>query len=303
MGKILRLPYLLPNPERIEVVRWILVKGDTPEPLPKRLPDWDPAASIQIQIEISVDAQGIASDCSLHPDAELRLSGGWESSGTGLRRREKHVDLDLRHSRRSHILDMTIPGTLLDGSVSIHAELSLSSFSERAARISPWMAGSRLWQESQKIALRGEGARFPVDVVDFESSFTWLPPHAGWYLDWDRSSFDRPVLNSIRLHINSRHERVKRAVSQSLEDDEPIRETISFDVAKSMITAALESEEFVENLGAYDEDTVGISIQRHLSALFPDFEYVEDIRDMYRQYPDRFNTLLQDRLKLFWEKF
>ena len=294
-------PYLRPYFERIEIKDWLLIKNGSSSLLGELMPEWDTATNITIAINAEVDTYGILEDCKLSRSAQLRLVSSWESTGTGLRDCGNFVDLDTNLSNQSVLLEAQIEGAMLASEVVVGVSLLLMKVGMVTERLAPKLTGSLLWRNQRKIALEGTGTRFPVEMVNFSESFSWLPENAGWFLDWDRFDFTRPVLGSVRLYVNSNHQRLKAAVNGIKEIDQALREVISFDIARTMIMTALDSEDFINESEKYADETVGAAVRRLVNTLFPSKALHE--RAQYRkQYPDRFECDLQDSLQLFWKE-
>ncbi len=294
-------PYLRPYPERVQIKEWLLIQDGVPTPFRELMPEWDPATNITVNMSAEVETQRILNDCQLSPDARLRLIAFWESKGTGLRDRGTFVDLDTNLPKQSAVLEVQIEGALVAGEVSVGISLLLSNPGKSVGRFSPKLTGCLLWCGAKNIVLEGTGTRFPIEMVDFGKSFSWLPENAGWFLDWDRLDFTRPVLGSVRLYINANHKRLKTAVVGTQITDQTIRETISFDVARTLIMTALDGEDFLANADGYADETVGAAIRRLIHALFAGNTLVA-LAQYQKQYPERFECQLQDRLKLFWKE-
>ncbi len=291
-------PYLRPYPERIQIENWLFIKDGVPSPFNELMPEWDAATNITVGFNLTVDTQGILEDCKLPPSVNLRLTASWESGGTGLRDCGTSIDLDMRIPNQSVTLEAYIEGTRLAGEVVVGVSLVLNVPTTTSERFAPKLPGSLLWRSQRKIVLEGTGTRFPVEMADFSKSLSWLPENAGWFLDWDRSDFTRPVLGSVRLYINSNHTRLKSAVTGIQEADQAVRETVSFDVARTMIMTALDDPEFPENAANYSDETVGAAVRRLIQTLFAG-DTLAELVQYRRQYPERFECQLQDRLKLF----
>ena len=63
----------------------------------------------------------------------------------------------------------------------------------------------------------------------------------------------------------------------------------------------LDGEDFLANADGYADETVGAAIRRLIHALFAGNTLVA-LAQYQKQYPERFECQLQDRLKLFWKE-
>jgi hypothetical protein len=298
MARIKAFPYILPQNEHIRTIEWLQRVGDEDIPLQEILPHWDPGMALQVSVKVEAKVDGIRSDCRLAPDDSLRAVVVWHSLGTNLRGCGSYVELNGTHSSLPLNLTLTLPGELLADRVRVEAQLILAGPGKSSFQLSPRHPGSILWREEKMIILEGLGSRFPIELIDFAES-SWLPENASWFLDWDDSDLEQMALRSMRLFLNARNVRVRRAVAESLSIDEAIREIIQFDVGRTMIIGALENEMFAQNPDySYVDGSVGSYARRLIRTLFPN-ENWEGIIHLYRQNRSRFECELQDRFRLF----
>lgn len=300
MSRLKKLPYLLPKPDRVKIIKWNLITADGLQPVDALFPDWDAALSVHVSAAVEIDVSSVLEDCHLPLDSVLRLSLTWHSDGTGLRGRGTYIDLNPHLTGQTLNLEVQINGAVLAKSVTISVILVLIESGTGSELLAPKLPGSLLWYSEKTILLEGEGTRFPMEVIDFADS-AWLPENAAWFLDWDPDDFDQPVLGAVRLYINLRHERVKQAVSGLNKLDRAIREAIRFDVARVMIAAALNNEEFMSQPDTYPDGTIGAALRRLLYILFPG-ESFQTVQKQFYHYPQHFEGRLQHSLKLFWDK-
>lgn len=298
MARFKAFPYVLPQPEHIRTSAWLQRVGDEDVPLQEILPHWDPGSVLQLSVKGEANVGDIRSHCRLAPDDPLRAALLWHSLGTNLRGCGGFVDLDGTRSSLPFNLTLTLPGELLADRVRIEAQLILAGPGKSGSQLSARRPGSILWREEKMIILEGLASRFPIELIDFVES-SWLPEHASWFLDWDDSDLEQMALRSMRLFLNARNARVRRAAAESLPTDEPIREIIQFDVGRTMIIGALENEAFAQDPDhSYADGSVGSYARRLIRTLFPN-ENWEGIVHLYRQNRSRFECELQDRFRLF----
>ncbi|HEU5379096.1 MAG TPA: hypothetical protein VFV38_27035 [Ktedonobacteraceae bacterium] len=298
MTVIQRLPYSTPSPERIRIGEWSLLRDGDAEPLGELLPGWDPAVNLQVAVDVWLDLEGIYQDCHLGSDAVLRLAAVWESTGTVLRGHGELINLQ-RHSTPLEIrLTAAVEGIKLAGKLDLSVNLVLLRPSTEVQPFAAKIPGSILAQQTQSVLLEGEGARFPTEVIDFTN--THYPSEAAWALYWDPDNLDQTISGEVRLYINARHKRVVRAVSDTLPEDEGIREAVRFDVARTMIYGALNNLAFVEEPDTYKSGTSGAAVRNMLQLYFPETPFSQ-LRTNSQQ-PQSFDPKLQERLRLFWEE-
>lgn len=300
MTSVRRLPYRKPSSDRINIGEWMRVENDDDMvPIGIVLPDWDPAVDIRASAYCEVDVAGIFEDCYLAEDARLRLATVWFSPGTVLRGKGSTVDLALgRESIQGFDLNILAEGINLAKSVEIITQLILSQPSKDHSPFSPKLPGSLLFEEKHTITLEGDGARFPTEVVDFTQT-TYFQPQAGWILHWNPDDLHQTVLGDIRLYINARHERVKRAVSEKRDEDFDIREAIRIDTARTLLNGALNNQQFMGNPKGYPDGTIGAAIRRMITLYFPG-ESLSDLKAKLDQ--NSLDHYIQDRLRAFWKE-
>jgi hypothetical protein len=263
------------------------------------MPDWDPAVSILASISVQMDIDGIIEDCNLGMDACLRLAAIWYSPGTVLQGCGETVDLHRTQSFQQVDLHVGVDGISLSKTAEFSVILILLKQGTSAKRYAPKLAGSILARSKPyQVVLEGEGARFPIEVIDFAD--THFPTDAGWVLHWDPQDLHQTVLGDIRLYINNRHERVKRAVSKDMVEDFDIRDAIRYDVARTLVYGALNNDEFVASPSTFPDGSIGAAVRNMLHLYFPEFSLFE-LRDRCQQ-PHVFDPRLQEKLRIFWSE-
>lgn len=299
MTRIRKPPYLTPSSERFTVGDWVLITDESSEPLTDLFPIWEPAVSIRAFVPIKADILGILEDCNLGLDAHLRLGAVWSSSGTVLRGRGDLIDLNLSDGVEEMKLGVQVEGIKLAKSIDVSLQLILTVPSSQSKPFAPKIPGSILWQsEPRRVLLEGEGARFPVEVMDFSQSYSPYPDDAAWVLHWDPSDLHQTILGDVRLYFNTKHERVIRAVSNNKPEDFDLREAIRFDVARSLIYGALDNDEFVENPDGFEDGSVGSAVRNMLHLYFPNMTIPKIQLDSVQQ--QTFEPKLQAKLRAFW---
>ena len=149
--------------------------------------------------------------------------------------------------------------------------------------------------QTQCVRLEGEGARFPVEVIDFGP--TPYATEAGWALYWDEEDLYQTILSGVRLYINARHEGIVHAVSHQHPESAGVWEAIRFDVARTLIYGALRNDEFVSNPAAFAPGSVGVAVRDLIARCFPDMT-MQQCRE-HTKHRLVFETQLQAGLRLF----
>lgn len=299
MAQIRKLPYLVPSLESISLGVWQTYKDGNLCPLENTMPDWDPAVPVRAAINVQINGEKVFEECGFHPDAILSITAVWSSDGTMLRGIGSKKIITYDPIANDYDLGVDIDGLLLSKWVNLSVQLVLIAPSEIKKPFAAKYPGSILFKSAQfRVYLQGEGARFPIEVIDFGN--TQYPNDAGWALFWDPYNLHQTVLGDLRLYINSRHERVRRAVSEDKPEDSDLREAIRFDIARLLIQGALSNDDFVENPDKYEPDSIGAVVRNMLQNYFPQLG-LADLRDEM-QHIQIFGPKLQDKLRLFQSK-
>jgi hypothetical protein len=294
-GLVRARPHLVALQDRVEAGPWI-PDGSSVPMTDQPLVGWDPSVDIRLTRTVRVDAAGIRLDCALPEAAPLSLAIVWACSATSLRgATTQAVTPDLGDD-----VGVQLVGAELSGQVVVRLQVVLSSRVEGVSQIAPFIAGSILWEDEQVVVLEGQSARFPMEWLDFAAS-GWLPAGAGWFLDWSPDEPEMPALGAMRLYINSGHESLSRALAAAnpTAAERVVREAIEFDVARTLVTRALASDEFWRNSSESEPGSAGDSVATLIGALFPN-DTLEGLRAKWHADPQRIELQLQAAAGLFW---
>jgi hypothetical protein len=290
------LPYLTPSKDRIHAAAWINEEGLT---LGDALEAWDYNSRITLARKVIVDTFNICGDCGLGHGAVFRLSVTILSKGSGVRTRCFHQDIYHSKSPEQVSIQSDIGNTSLTGSAVVTTLLTLVSSGGTLGDFSPTKAGSMLWRDDHEILLEGGGSKFPMEVVDFQAT-GWLPEDAPWYLDWEPDFLDHPFMGSVRLLINAAHERMMKAVSSNMPDneDQAILSTLYYDTGRSLIEGALENQDFVDDVRDWPEGSTARVLADLLSVFFPGESYTT-LKHRMSGDAEVFGATLRGRFRLF----
>lgn len=296
MKRVQRRPYLTPLPDRVVIEHWQQQIDDRTAPLGDRLPGWDPGTDIHIRAEVFVNVDGIYQDCRLENDTVLRLVLLWESSGTKLRGSGATVDFTYKAASERMTLTALIDGKLLADTLTLFVKLLFINPGTTQHQLMPKLSGSILLETPPlKIQLEDDGARFPIEVIDFTT--TDFPHEAGWYLAWDPDDLEQPLLGDVRLYVNSRHPQIATGVSDTRVETAGIREAIRLDLAQTLIRGVLLNPSFLENPDRYAPGTIGAAV-RAMIRLYFDGYTLESVQQLTQQ-PHEFSAYLQEKMKIF----
>jgi len=291
---VLARPHRIAHPDRVDARAWTL--GDRGEPIPEGpIPGWDPSVDLTFNRNIRLDPASIRNDCDLPPTAPISVAVVWFCPATSLRS-GSYVPIN---GESDLSLAALVPGSNLGHRLVLRTQVLLAGNASPVSALGPRLPGSVLWEDEIWVTLEGRGARFPMEWLEFGIS-GWLPPDAGWYLDWSPEEPDLPSMGSVRLLLNANHQSIREAVS-AIEPDEAqslIRESIEFDVARTLVGGALDAEGFWPPGTNFAEGTVGASLAVLFAALYPNDSF-ESLRDRWRMDPQRVIVRLQAAFRLY----
>lgn len=279
--------------------QWHVQTAEGAQVLPSALHHWDYNQHLHLGRPVDVDVAAVRTRCNLSPDDALRLVAVWSSPGTPLRGRLAEVPVNEMEGIARFVLHGIASGYELSGQLQIDTLLVLATARPSRVPLVATRAGSILWRDTYSTVVEGEAPRFPVETVDFAGTL-WAPPGASWNLAWDPHDLRQPFLGAVRLMINSGSELVVKAVSRN--DPDPtataIRSVIQYEVGRALIRGALLNDEFRQDPAGFPEGTVGCVLWRLLGLLFPG-DSPSGIKNLMDENPDRFDTVLQEKLQLF----
>ena len=143
--------------------------------------------------------------------------------------------------------------------------------------------------------LEGDAARFPTEIVDFATG-TIADPSAAWWIETDLSELDANPLGRIRLYLNASHPMIALLVQGNT--DEVIRVVADFlewDVGRTLIHAALDTEDFVAGWAQFSTGSIGETLQHLIARTWPAHD-ASALKQMRASDPGAFEARLQGRL-------
>jgi hypothetical protein len=295
------VPYRQARAGHVHLTPWQLLVEGREEPLPEAMPRWDYSTDLSIRRSGTIDIRAVRQECGLAPDDPLRLAAIWQSRGSALRGKVCSVNIPPGADAPSVTLEGRLSGRDLAGTLDITTMLLLARPRTSPVRLVATKAGSTLWEDMTPVALEGTASRFPMEVVDF-AKMPGVPAAAAWYLDSAHVDLHRSFLGSVRLLLNANCEAVVRAASSQAPtaEDRAIRSAIHYDVGRMLVRRALSEDELLENPDAFDAGTVGATLAALLAVLFS-ADPVRAVRDAMLERPEYFDSVLQEKLRLFRE--
>jgi hypothetical protein len=290
------VPFLRIDPSAVAADDWIDVATGNPVPS-AGLAGWDPSVDIGLERHVRIDSRAGRESAGLVSAAKIVCAATWHCPTTTVRGSgsRTHVSDDAPEL----VLSVRAPGSELAGALDLRTTIALLDAGSDQGRLAAVIPGSVLWEDTCEISLEGGGSRFPMEWLDFESA-GWLPSGAGWYLEWSPEEPWAPALGAIRLYINEAHTPVRAAVaSRSPEPQQQvIRETMQFDIARSLILGALRADADGWDTAAEEPGSVASAVNRLMRVVFPT-ETLTSLRNRFAATPDRLEVRLQHGLRLF----
>lgn len=286
------LGYLRPREGVIRAANWLLVdeSGDTSE-LPDALPNWDYQQAVHVVSNLAANLAALRAECDLPATATIRAHVQWHATGTGLRGASAVVNLD----DGATPIDLVLAGGLLGGTLNLEARVVLGSLGGPA--ISPYSAqrsGAILWTASRRTHLEGAGTRFPVTQLSFADAGIAGGHKAAWSLQLESSDLVDSAAGSLRLFINTDHERIREYLQQpELPTAEQFTRNLRFAVQRQLVAIACEHDEL--DLGAdYEPGSLGELLSSLVRQSFPHRDLLALQADL-RRNPGEFEAELQAR--------
>ena len=286
------IPFLTPSDELVTCEPWLLIEPRE-EVLPTLFPEWDSATDLRLKRCLKIDLSGIWQTCNLLPRDTLVLVTEWASDGTSLRGvSDKKI---LSHGQEPDLeIEIQIPGSELSQSLVLKTRLIFfPSEDGQRNKLSPHLPGSILWEDLYKVALEGEGSRFPMETINFER-LNGVPLNANWHLSWLPYEPELQLSANVRLYLNSNSEDVIKALTESKPTEKhlAIRKIIFWDVGRRLVKGMLENKDFHGRDDSYPLGSLGLAVTSMLEIYFPN-ESIDGLRALLRSNPDLFETVLQ----------
>lgn len=273
-------------------VPWQLHTPAGPTTLADDVPAWDYLASLALSAVVEIDADAVREACHLGERSQLRVVVTASSSTTKMRGPIANLPV----TAGPMPIDVQTVGHELGGRLALDT-LLVAADVERTDALSPRAAGSILWRHRKTTWLEGESARFPTEVANLGAP-PYFTPGALWYVDVRTDDLETAALGSVRLVLNESHPAVTRMLAGDTSPEaHATLSALRWDVARQLILNALDSDEFVERGGVFEDDTLGAMLAGILTLHWPG-ESPAALRQLRRTEPGRFERELQDRAGL-----
>ncbi|MDK8663203.1 hypothetical protein [Corynebacterium coyleae] len=201
-------PYLTPDSNTIDATGWRILEGGEWKDLQDFLPSWSQGTDILLERTIEIDLERLFRQSRLPGRSSLSICVTWIGDTSKIRRKV------FRKSLNSEVITVQVrlPGDEIGGRIAIETSLIVGAHIEA---VHPWIAhevGSVLLSERSMLTLEGDGATFPMAVVDFSESI--YPDDASWFLRTSSEMGDR-FSSTFQVLINRRDKKLVGAVERA----------------------------------------------------------------------------------------
>lgn len=264
MSSFVSVGYLRPQASRIACGDAKVMAGGL-QATDGRMPDWHYLSDINIEWPLIVDMPGIREDCRLPEDAEIGVILAWRSDRTNLRSNIPPVSL----VHGENLLQASIPGSTLGGTVTIEASIVLRRAGEDQSPLAPSRPGSLLWSSSVQIVLEGSGGRFPTISADFVEAGIAGEGFGMWYLDISDADLQADSTTALALYVNSANPSMKEVLAGgSTARSSQLIAFMMYDVYRQLMSVAIRNPEFDDRV-RYERGSVGDMLITFLRIFFP----------------------------------
>jgi hypothetical protein len=250
-------PFSRVNDDDIRFIRqWHVRQDGLEKPLGACIEVWDFMTELELSAGLDIQIDSVRASTHQGANSAFGLVVSASSSTTRLRGPVWKSDPLRGESVREVGVEVRLAGFELGGRLDLLTSLVLVE-PDPISEIGAISKGSILWQNRHQTFLEGHGPQFPTEGADF-SIAPYDIPRAGWRLEFDLDDLDSAAGGAIRLLVND-NDPLMTAVRQGIDSPEvamAIR-TMRWDVARQLIWACLDSDEFIERYGSFAEDSVG----------------------------------------------
>jgi hypothetical protein len=261
--------------------------------LPEVMERWDYATDLTLSVQLSADSRDIRQSCGLPAGDTLKTAVLWHATGTNLR-----GACCVGRTLGDGLATFTLEGACLGGTLNLEAQILVDPGPDQRDALTPSRRGSVVWRARTATVLEGDAPRFPIEPVDFG---TWTPgsARAAWHLMWNPGDLMAAAMGSVRLYVNRTHPLMARVmVDPTGKPDAGLAlGAMRYDLVRAILSGCLGNPDFVEEAAfpAGSVGDIGMGIAR---IHFPN-ETITTLRSLYIEDPQRFETRVQDAVRLW----
>lgn len=234
---------------------WVRVNGER-QPLSSRLPGWDYVTPVSFESRVVVDVPRVLQETGLSAAARLKLVALIDCPAT-LRRSTVVKDLDDARGEVELVLQSPLEPGEFATSIDLSRHLVLQEQGGSPDADAPSRCGARLAEsDTKRVALEGEGARFPIEAVPF--SRVGMEP-AAWVVDLTYEDLNDSFMGSVRLVVNTEHPAGQAALRSEDEVAGLVQSVLRIDVTRQLLTSIADDRSFdpSSDLSSFEDDSIG----------------------------------------------
>lgn len=274
---------------------WRVIRDDHAEALGDSIRDWDYMAVLPLQAELEVDVTEVRRSAHIGKNCALSVVVSAGSSATRMRGPIWSGQVWSMTRERLRI-GVQIAGGELGGRLDLVTQLVVVS-PDPIDELGATTRGTILWTHRHSVMLEGDGPQFPTEPGDL-SRPPYRLPKAAWLLDIVTDDLDVAAAAAVRLIVNQTHPVMRHVLDGDTSPESVLAlETSRWDVARQLIEFALDSAEFLERFGTFEEDSFGRLLTNVMTIHFPG-ETPDSLRTMRAANRPRFESSLQNAARI-----
>ena len=261
------------------------------------LRDWDCSTELRVETDLQVAShKDLFQQLDLHDSSTVGLVLVASSSTVHEDQVSKPVKID---SSGSFSVSLDVVPTRTGGVLQLERQIVLLHADPKSA-LAPHQAGSVLWRDEERtnVVLQGDATKFPSEQVDFKH--IGLDPKGLWVLRVDDTDLHRHFNGAVRLLLNKQHPKIEMVTSGAETGEiSLLLQVIQLEIASTLISHALENQEFVIDSEQYPGGSLGHNFSHLLRRVF-EKEDLAQIRQLKTDYPNRFVARVQAEFGPSW---
>lgn len=255
-------PYLVPEQGTLSLGPWQIQSDDEWLPLSDQVEGWDTGTDLRLRREVRVEWGRLQAETGIPEGVPLLVTTSWTSSTTTMRGLAGTAPIP---PTGLLLFDTDLLGDQVGGVLDLRTTVVVGADWAAGEGVAG-AAGAVLHEDQWRLALEGDGAMFPVSVIDF--SHTQHDPDASWHLETS-VDVDAPFMGRFLLSLNARDTELVEAVSTKSRTprQEALLDDLHHGVAQLMLRLAQDvniEEPLVERV--WVPDSIGDVLARTLAA-------------------------------------
>lgn len=257
--------------------------------------NWTVHSTVRASFELRLNLEEALQQSSLptgksSPAAVLGAVINWKSSRTGLH----GASFPKQLTDGLNEISISLEGSQLGGDLTLRISvILLDNPSPEDFALAPTKMGSKLWENTIRVQLEGDGSQFPTSAFDFaKTNSSYLPATAMWKIDID-PALESHVSSAVRLKLNTGHPRVEEYLKDpSGRDQAEFQKFLRADTIVQLLVFALNSDLPQLELDAQNEGTFAEALLQIYGTYFPGIS-IYSTRETYLTDPSYVSSTVQ----------